>query len=150
MSKFELFLTVGVCVAPILSLIFVFPKGFKFKKKQKAEVKTAKEANETFNYIKENKEEPKQVEVKLEKKEDFKDLDVPNFDSSDFKDYLNRRPKGKGPMRKLMNDDFGFPYDGFGNRKKEKEDKSIKEQINDLSPELKAMLIAGVLDRKKY
>ena len=145
MSKIEIFLTVCAIIAPIVAFVAIFPKGIKFKKKPKPEVKTAEEANETFNYIQEQPQE----EIVEEKEGDFKDLEVPNFSSDDFKDYLNKRPKTHGPMRRFTEDDLIPPFEGF-ERKKEKEEKTITDQINDLTPELKAMLIAGVLDRKNF
>ncbi len=149
MTKFEMFLVVFACLAPIIAILFVVPKGFRFKKKPKVELKQVT-PEETFSYLPEQQEKKEPVELK-EKEKKVTDLpfDKVEFSSDDFKGYLNRRDENKVP--KFMQDDMFDPLDIVNPvRRKKEEPKQIKEQIQDLSPELKAILIAGVLDRKNF
>jgi len=98
------------------------------------------------------KEVKKQDEIGVKVKDlDF--LDDTGFSSDDFKDYLSKRKINSVPTQlKTPEQDTTFSYSEFleRQRKEKEEPKTIKQQINSLSPELKAMLIAGVLDRKKF
>lgn len=142
MSNFETFLIVMLCAVPIVALFMVFPK-LKFNKKEK---KVA-EPTKTLAEIK--AEEPKAEEVKpeLERK--------PNNEIStgEFESYIDFKKKNTTLPKKveLPSDfkDMSMPY--MPRRKQvEKKPQSVAEEIKSLSPELKAMLIAGVLDKRDY
>ena len=56
-------------------------------------------------------------------------------------------------MRKHLPPDFenlAREYDPRRDRAKTEGKKTIAEQIQDLSPELKALIVAGVLDKKDF
>ena len=141
MSNFEIFLIVGLSLAPIVALFFVLPK--KLKKEKKEPPKTTEyKPEEKSEPIKQ--EEPK--EVKPEKK-------VANIAStSEFKDYLTYKKENLHAPKHLESPKDVFVSDYFPSRfkKKPKEDKTIAEQINDLSPELKVMMLSGVFNRKDF
>lgn len=154
MSKIEMFLIIGACLVPIIALLFVLPK---YKKKEKTPPPTTP-------YVKEepadkHTEQPK--EVKPIQKQVEKTKIRPAFNTSDidddFKTYLELKKK-RTPAPEAV-DEGSFVRSPVGeyiparlraNPSRIKKDKSIAEQINDLSPELKAMLLAGVLDKKDY
>ena len=65
-----------------------------------------------------------------------------------------KKQKITRPKRKEELPDFNFEdYDQFKSHQRETKSsatKSVAEEINDLSPEIKALIIAGVLDKKDY
>lgn len=149
MSYFEIASIILACAVPVVSLVMVLPKiKLKFKKKEKKEKKV--EPVKTMADIK--KEEHKE-EVVLEKPKEVKNPVMANeISDDDFKTYLSRRKAISKPSRIDLPDDYvdrTTPYMPRRIRKQEKP-KNIKEEIQNLSPKLKAMLIAGVLDKKDY
>ncbi|MBQ8615783.1 MAG: hypothetical protein IJ415_04380 [Clostridia bacterium] len=145
MSNFEIVLIVLACAVPVVALLFVLPK-FK-KKEQKAPVPT-----KTYEEIK--KEE--QVEIKSGLPEEKKVQTFANNDFSpeDFKGYLNHKQKNiTRPSRVNLPKDFmdrTEPYMPRRRRRMEEKPKSVADEIRSLSPELKALIIAGVLDKKDF
>ncbi|MBO5954496.1 MAG: hypothetical protein J6Q13_00830 [Clostridia bacterium] len=149
MSNFEIFLIVGFCVAPLLAILFVLPKKLKKEKKQeKKEVKTLEQLKK--------EEQPKPVvEEKVdEKKVQQKFTPKSEVSTDDFKSYLDFKKKDiTKPSRVELPKDFmdrTSPYIPRRRRRIEKKPKTVAEEINSLSPKLKAMLFSGVLDRKFF
>lgn len=153
MSKVEMFLIIGACLVPFIALIFVLPK---HKKKTKTPPPTT-------SYVKEDKKEekpaaPVQSGAPIEKQVSKPKITKPTFDEDDdFKAYLELKKKRTQAPEPI--DEGSFVRSPVGEyipaRLRNKmaqtsKNKSIAEQINDLSPELKAMLLAGVLDKKDY
>lgn len=142
MSNFEIFLIVMLCATPIIALFFILPKKLKKEKKvEKTEVKTLKEVKqeESKPVVEEKKIEPKKVASS-------------EISTDDFKSYLNHRTPTSKPSRVELPKDFrdmSLPYRPRRREKKEKP-KTIVEEIQSLSPELKALMITGVLDRKNF
>lgn len=145
MTVFEIVLVILVCITPIVALLFVLPK------RKKKEVKP----KETTSYVTLEKEQaqaqaeqgtPSQVaETKPEPKK-FKDDELENY-----RDYLNKRHEmSSRPQRHEIPKDFidrtsaYVPMSSMRNRRTN----SSNTDINNLSPEVKALLIAGILDRK--
>lgn len=146
MTKIEIALIICAVLTPFLAIIFVLPK---HKKK-------SKQLPETKPYVpskQENEEKPKSSnELELPKS---KSVDIFSDDkllTDDYKEFLKKRNSGiVPPSRRNYANSTTFSFDEYMNRKKNKEEsKTIHEEIDGLSPELKAMLVAGVLDRKYF
>lgn len=145
MSWMEITLIVGAVLVPIVALILVLPKIKKEKsktaEKPKAETKPA-----------ENK---KSAEQSAEKPKEQKNVQ-PVFESSqytadDFKDYLKERSKTtSAPAKKQQPkeaDNFTLGFDDYF-RPKRKPDPSLLDEINKMSPEMQAVVFAGLLNKK--
>ena len=143
MSNFEIFLIIMLCATPFVALLFVLPKKLKKEKKaEKVETKTLKELKQ--------EETPKPMVE--EKKVESKKVASSEVSTDDFKNYLNHRPPTSKPSRVELPKDFrdmSLPYRPRRREKNEKP-KTIIEEIQGLSPELKALMITGVLDRKNF
>lgn len=140
MSSLEITLIVGFALSPFVALLFILPKKLK---KEKTPPPTT-----------EYKPEPK-VEEKEEPKETKPIQNIaPAVHTDEFKDYLSKRKKTITLPRPkdnpfIQTEDY-IPS-RFRRRKPQKqEDKSISEQINDLSPELKVMMFSGVFNKKDF
>lgn len=144
MTNIEIGILIALVLVPILALLFILPKKKK-KAEEKAEVKTTE-------YVSEKKEE--------KPKEDLKPISVKSlplnandFSDNDFKDYLKSKQKSISKPKRFdaRDDDFLESYSSFKSRRaKIKENKTIAEQINELSPELKVLMVAGVLNKKDF
>lgn len=145
MSVIEIVLTCCAAVIPVASLIILAPKIF--KKKEKAEKKEEQPKEEV-------KEKPAPTaEAKKPKEERI--IDAKNYTAEDFKGYLQQKQAAiTKPVRKFMEKDTSIPFDEFEDLDFDfevpKKEKTIKEQIDALSPELKAILFTNALQKKKY
>ena len=140
MSSFEIFLIVGFVLSPFLALIFVLPKKLKKESTPPATSEYKPEAK-----VEEKKEEPKETKPL----ENIK----PAVSTDEFKDYLSHKRKNI-KLPKHLNNPF-MPTEDYvpsrlRRRKQSQENKSIAEQIQDLSPELKVMMFSGVFNKKDY
>ena len=140
MTTVELILLIGACITPVLALLFVLKKS---KQKQKDKKEEKKEISKDTDDKKEEKKEQPTEEFKLPQQD---------FSKSELKNYMANRSKSvTQPFRKSLPTNFeGLNIDLPSRRRPIKENKSIAEQIQDLSPELKALIVAGVLDKKDY
>ncbi len=146
MSNMEIFIIICACLIPIVALVILFPK-IRLKKKEK-KVKTEPKQTEIEKYVPETKivEEPK-IQTK---NEDIK------YDPSEFKDYLKqKKSKIDTPTKKELPDDFidfssRFTRDNNLRMQKSTKKDSIASEIKSLSPELKALLLSGALDKKDF
>ncbi len=141
MSGFEILILVIACAVPLVALIFIKPK--KKKKEKKApEVKTLQEV----------KTEEKVAEPKKEEPGYKKDNNIESLDE-DIQSYVEYKKKNITKPQKVEMPpnfkDMSMPYIPR-RRGVDKKPKTVAEEINNLSPELKAMLLAGVLDKKNY
>jgi len=156
MSRIEWIILILAASIPFLALIIVLPKNLIKKnkeKKGKPKSKKAEPIKEESNPKEESlPQEPKMVEKpKQELKAEYLSADL---STDDFRSYLTERPEFTRPKRIEHDEDFvdkTTPYipprpprRHFGRRKP----KNVSEEIQSLSPELKALIIAGVLDRK--
>ena len=143
MSKIEMVLIVGLCLAPIVALLFMLPK--KFKKEKKAAPPTTEYKPEQ-SVVEEKPEEPKEVQTSV-----FENKGV---STDEFRGYLSEKKQNISAPKRISPPDDIFTEEyvpsRFRKKIKDKENKTIIEQIDDLSPELKALLLAGVLDKKDY
>lgn len=153
MSNIEIAILVISCLIPVIALIIILPK---LKKKKSA---TAPKTDEKPKEVQpsapilEKKDKPT-LEKTSEQNQDELNDEVA-YTSDDFKSYLQeKKQKITRPKRKDELPEFDFEdYDRFKlhqNRSDKTTSKSIADEINDLSPEIKAMIIAGVLDKKDY
>ena len=155
MSTIEIILIVAACIIPVVAFFMVLPKR---KKKEKV-------PPPTNTYVKEEKKEEKPATqaAPTSSSSSPKELAKPKVakpifdDDEDFKSYLELKKKRTPAPEPIEEGSFVRNPVGeyiparLRTKIAEKNDaKSIKDQINELSPELKAMLIAGVLDRKDY
>ena len=150
MTSFEIGLIVSLCAVPFVALLFVLPK-FKKKEKQKPATKTYEEIKKE-----EQKSEVKQESVgeqAIEKKAEsiFAKND---FSSEDFRSYLNYKQHNTSkPSRIELPKDFvdrTEPYIPRRRRRETEKPKTVAEEIRSLSPELKALIFTGALDKKDY
>lgn len=132
MTKVEMIFVIAACCVPIVALLTILPK----RKKKEKRAKKVDAVAEPFvmDKVEESIEEKKEVVAKTD----------------DFSDYVLDRPKDLKRRNKMPDwltngADFTLPK-----REINKESGTIAEQFNDLTPELKAMFIAGVFDRKDY
>ena len=147
MFNFETVLIVMACSVPFLALTFVLPK---FKKKEKSNpIKEEKSFQEGKK--EEEKSEPHKEDLEENKTEIDSNAD---FSPEDFKKYLTNRNKSTiKPTRIELPEGFEdrtMPYIPQHRRKVEEKTKTVAEEIQQLSPTLKAMIIAGVLDKKDF
>lgn len=146
MINFEVFLIICVCLVPIVALIIVLPK--KLSKKE-TKVEPVKEVvkEETKPVAESEKQEPKEKSERV--------IDNNAYTADDFKGYLEEKQKNTTKPNRIVHGKdfkdltFDFPRRTPGYRTLPKA-KSMAEQIRDLSPELKALIIAGALDRKEF
>ena len=146
MAKIEILLIVLMCVIPLASLLIILPKRFKKKDKEvKSPIKTYEELKEEEkeSYVNESKEIDESNKKTIISNNDFS--------TDDFKSYLNVKNNLSKPKRIELPEDFAdktMPY--FARRRSNVVEKprNIMEEIQNLSPELKALLFTGVFDRK--
>lgn len=143
MSSFEIILIVLVCAVPIVALLFILPK---FKKKEKK----VEEQTKTLADLKQEENKSEVVKETPIKKEFVKD----EISSSEIQSYIDFKKKNLSkPKRVEMPKDFKditMPYTPRRRRSQDKKPQSVAEEIQNLSPELKALIISGVLDPKNF
>ena len=146
MSNFEIALIILAALIPVIALFMVLPKiKIKFKKKEKKV--------EPLKTLVDIKSEESKEEHKIEEKQsEVKNYNVTNDISTDeFKAYLNRRKEISRPKRIDLPQGFidrTMPYSR--RRNKPQKPKTIAEEIQNLSPQAKALIISGALDRKYF
>ena len=140
MSIIERVLLIGLCVAPFVALLFILPK---VKKKQKT--------FETSDYVPESKPEPV-VEVKPEVVEEKVSAKSFEEEIMDYRQFLEKRKEHMSrPSRVNLPqgyNDLTESYSAMQRRMQRASQQNKNTNINNLDPEIKALLIAGILDRK--
>ena len=123
-------------MSPIVALLFILPK--KLKKE-----KTPPPTTEFKPEVK--------VEEKKEETKEIKPLEnvKPTVSTDEFKDYLSYKRKNT-KIPKHLNNPYMPTEDYIPSRfrRKKTNNKSIAEQVQDLSPELKVMMLSGVFNKK--
>lgn len=147
MSQMEWILIIGAIIIPVIIFLFVF---LKRGKKEKV-------APATQTYVREDKPQQTQTEnsapIKEEKPKQVKPPVYMDTDD-DFKSYLELRKKRiqsaepKEPTSFVRSHAGEYIPARLRRQPVQQTDKSVAEQIQDLSPELKALIISGVLDKK--
>ncbi len=148
MSKIEIILIVLACAVPLVAFIFVAPK---FKKKEKTKVEASTKTYEEMKKEETPKEEVKPEPAKEKKAPKFESTD---FGPNDFRSYLNHKQQTTTkPTRVNLPDGFQdktMPYMPRRGRALRSKSKTVAEEIRSLSPELKALIFTGALDKKKF
>lgn len=146
MSWVEICLIVCAVLVPVVALFMVLPK-IKGKKAKTEQLKQEKVAE---------KVEPKPKEQTKEEKPKEGKINQPIFESSqysadDFKDYLKERNKNiETPKLKQQPKDFKDMSLGLDEYMKLKQmpKQDFLDEINKMSPEMQAIVFAGLLDKK--
>ncbi len=142
MSTMEIILIVCACCIPVLAILMSLPK------KKSGEVKTKVEDKPT---------DAKPAEVKPEVKEDTTVADDLQADVMDYETYIREqrqqttKPEAleeptdvkTEPLKEEVAEQPTFQSEGSTND-------ATKQELENLSPELKAMLLAGVLEKKDF
>ena len=142
MSLIEKVILISIGLIPFIALIMFLPKILKNKKANKtiASAEPANEPKTTPTEIQPKQQTPKEKEKKQE------------FD--DFSDYANmKKSKVSAPKRNFPQpkyDDFIERYVPPRQINIIKKEKTIREELDSLSPQLKALIISGALDRKNF
>ena len=139
MSIVERVLLIALCVAPFVALMFVLPK---VKKKQKT--------FETTDYVPESKENAV-AEVKQEVVEEKVISKSFEEDMMNYREFLEKRKERMSmPSRVELPNGYNDLTESYSamRRRMERASQQKNTNINNLDPEVKALLIAGILDRK--
>jgi len=146
MSNFEIILIVLACAVPVVALIFILPK---IKKKEKTKVETS---TKTYEEIKKEESEKEIIEEKPKEKK-INIVPKNDFSPDDFRSYLNNRQRNMSKPSRIEHpegfQDRTMPYTPRRARRAEAQ-KTIAEEIRSLSPELKALIFTGALDKKDF
>ncbi len=147
MSNFEIFLIVGICIVPFVAFMFVMPK---FKKKEKIKIET-----KTYEDLKKEEKITEQPIIEEQPKETKPIFETQDFTSDDFKNYLKYRNENTTHPKKIEHgkDFMDMTTDYLPQRRRSRQNqkpKNIAEEIKSLSPELKALIISGALDKKNF
>lgn len=142
MTNFELCLIVCALLMPIVAFIFVNPKSTK----EKITTKAKKEQPKSL----ENPNIEEKPKPKPEKKKPV--FEPVECSPDEFKGYLEKKHENVSkPKEKFIEHDAGISIDEFiSHRRPLNMDKQETNSLEDLSPELKAMLMVGILDRKHF
>lgn len=140
MSIVEKILLISACLAPVVALLFVLPK-FKKKKKEKPV--------ETTDYVPLEKEKSTQTtQMEVDKQQPIINKDE---DLEDYREFLSKRKEASTkPQRNSVPKDFIDRTTSYVPQFQRKNKSTPKDDlnINNLSPELKTLIITGILDRK--
>lgn len=144
MSIIEKILLISVCLAPVVALLFILPK-----KKKKPEQPKQTASYVTLEQEKAIKQEQTGAVAETKQEELPKNNNLDDLEN--YRDFLNKRHDlSSRPQKRELPKDFlsrTTAYDPslYGRNRK---NTTSNVDINNLSPEIKAMLIAGILDRK--
>ncbi len=140
MSLVEKVILIAAILMPIIALLIFLPKFLKNKFKNKPQ-----------------KEKPK-AEQNAAQPDEYKPAPTApaaqnTSHQDDFKDYAERKSKRlTHPKRNFPTPTFA-DFEGFRPRpivSGQQNEKTIQEEIKSLSPQLKALIISGALDRKDF
>lgn len=136
MSIIEKILIISASIVPIVALLMFLPKISKFIKQKKSK----KRIKPTQPYVSKLEEKAPTTPAKQSHAEDFKD-------------YAMRKSKRiSAPKRNFPTANFSN-FEGFRpnqtNKPKPKE-QTVLEEFKSLSPQLKALILSGALDRKDF
>lgn len=146
MSRIELTMVICLILIPIIALVIILPKKIHFKKKEKQPKQSTPKIDNPPEF--EKVEQPKAEQVyQSEYKSDDNDL-------NSIRSYVTEKKKTTPPVRKNPTDDMTFgEYMSLkreASAKAQKQELTIKEQFDALSPEMKAIILAGAFDKKDY
>lgn len=145
MSKVEIIVLVIAILIPFISILVSIPF-FKKNVKAKPETKSLQEFDDA------KKIEPEQPKVQENKEFALNDFAFKK-NEDDFTEYLNRKVKNMNkPSRIETKDDLGkfgeFKLDPIDLPHFKPDNKTISSEWDGLSPQMKALIISGFLDKK--
>ncbi len=151
MSRMEMAMIIILCLTPIIALVILLPKKLKFHKKPKkikesAEKKEEQQLESETPPVEQNEIKPEIIDTPY-----VMDSDLDSI--RDFaKNKKTTKPTRKTPdLSKLSpHPEFSFRRENNFRTENQTEQKSIKEQFDELSPEMKALIMSGAFDRKDY
>ena len=151
MSRMEMAMIIILCLTPIIALVILLPKKLKFHKKPKkinesAEKKEEQQLESETPPVEQNEIKPEIIDTPY-----VMDSDLDSI--RDFaKNKKTTKPTRKTPdLSKLSpHPEFSFRRENNFRTERQTEQKSIKEQFDELSPEMKALIMSGAFDRKDY
>lgn len=154
MSRMEMAMIIILCLTPIIALVILLPKKLKFHKKPKkikepAEKKEEQKLESETPPVEQNEIKPEIIDTPYVMDGAGNDLDS----IRDFaKNKKTTKPTRKTPdLSKLSpHPEFSFRRENNFRTERQPEQKSIKEQFDELSPEMKALIMSGAFDRKDY
>ncbi len=151
MTKVEIAMLIGLALIPIIALVIILPKNFK-KSANKKVIKETKPVEIKAEKPIEEKPIEKSAEASVQTGLYHRD----NADDMDsFRKYLSERKKTTAPTRKPYNPELErmttryMPQHSISTPTQPAQ-KTISEQIDALSPELKAIILSGVFDKKDF
>lgn len=151
MSRMEMAMIIILCLTPIIALVILLPKKLKFHKKPK-KIKESAEKKEEQQL----ESETPPVEQNVIKPEISDTPYVMDSDLDSIRDFAKNKKTTK-PTRKTPDlsklsphPEFSFRRENNFRTERQPEQKSIKEQFDELSPEMKALIMSGAFDRKNY
>ena len=151
MSRMEMAMIIILCLTPIIALVIILPKKLKFHKKPKkikesAEKKEEQQLESETPPVEQNEIKPEIIDTPY----------VMDSDLDSIRDFAKNKKTTK-PTRKTPDLSKLSPHPEFSFRRpnnfrteNQTEQKSIKEQFDELSPEMKALIMSGAFDRKDY
>ena len=143
MSIIEKAILIVACLVPLLAFFLILPKILKNRKSKKLAVKVEQPVEPPKEEIVKEQPIPKATNT-------FERKNLAG--QNGFKEFLNQR-KTTRPVHKETDLDlppFNSDFESRFRRPRptEQETKPLAEQINELSPELKALLFSGALSKK--
>ena len=151
MSRMEMAMIIILCLTPIIALVILLPKKLKFLKKPKKIKESAEKKEE--QQLESETPPVEQNEIKPEISDTPYVMDSDLDSIRDFaKNKKTTKPTRKTPdLSKLSpHPEFSFRRENNFRTERQPEQKSIKEQFDELSPEMKALIMSGAFDRKDY
>ena len=146
MFNFEKLLIIAACAIPIIALsVFMFKRTVEKLKKPKNKKQEPVQPQAEVQKV---EEKPKEIEPVVNKNKSV----ASEISTDDFKAYLNKRKEISKP--KKLEHPQGFQDRTMQymptQRSRIRKHKSIAEEIQTLSPELKALILSGALDRRDF
>lgn len=137
---------VGVGVGFLALIVLIDQRKKIFKKHPKKEKKQKEKRKEEIKQVQEEKQNLDEISF-----EESKKPKIPQFEYLDIKDDLKMEYTPSTSQRQNRNN-FRRPFDGdrFNRERRAYKKKSIKQQIKDLSPEMKAILLSNALGKKVH
>lgn len=151
MSRMEMAMIIILCLTPIIALVILLPKKLKFHKKPKKIKESAEKKEEQQLESETPPVEQNEIKPEISDAPYVMDSDLDSI--RDFaKNKKTTKPTRKTPdLSKLSpHPEFSFRRENNFRTENQTEQKSIKEQFDELSPEMKALIMSGAFDRKDY
>ncbi len=140
MTKMEIIIIACGCLIPMVSLVMIFPKLLKRKvKAKKSEPPATQEVQRPA---------PEKVEPIKKEHNESRPIERKAYSKQDLENYINyKKSRMSHPNMKAPPEFHDLPpiapvQETVGN--------SIIEEFNSLSPELKALILSGALDKKDF